>query len=373
MKINYLSIKSFLKRHKVFFISILVFTFVFFVFYPTKTVTIDEHDYLFNSQLLLKGNLKTDCTTSIPGQWDVGDYCISKYNIGTSFFLLPAVVLNINPIVITLIVFILSAVIFYKLLIRFNLNKNLIFLFVLFPPFIYFSRTLLSETYSMFLILLFFYILRLKNPKSLKLLFAGLIFILSVYVKYTNVLAVTLIFLYFAFKKFRETTFIEAVKFYLPFLISTFFGVVSLFLFNLHHYGGILRSGYYFSSEEGNFVLSQSIFIFIKYVILINLIYPLLFLAIYKSKIKLKKLYIALLALFLIFYSLVKNESFPGKVTDLILGFRFLIPVFPFLLLMYIDFVSELKLNRKILAILLILLIIATFGVSYLHYNFLKI
>lgn len=364
-----------LKPAKHLILSILCVLPAFIVFFPTTFTTIDEHDYLNNAQLIVNSGLKTDCSLNIPGQWptDLG-YCISKYNIGTSFFLIPGVLLNKDLVAMsTFLIFILGIVIFYKLLEYYKLDKRFIYLFALFPPFIFFSRTILSEMYSMVMLLgLFYAFLNINKSAKYKVL-TGVFMSLALYIRYTNIIPVAILGIYFLYVYIKEYGIKQVViKFWITHLIALI-ALISILVFNYTFYGDFFRSGYYFSSEEGSLALEQIPAVFFKYFLLINIFYPATLVVLFKSKITHRKLLITIFSSLLLFYTILKNESFPGKLSDIILGLRFIIPVYPFLLIAYFERINSLK-NEKyyryFLYTSIALLIITGIVINYIHYKY---
>lgn len=364
-----------LKPAKHLILSILCVLPAFLLLYPKTFITIDEHDYLYNAQLLVSSGLKTDCSLNIPGQWPTNlGYCISKYNVGTSFFLIPSALINKDLAAFTtLLVFIFSIIIFYKILINYNLDKRFIYLFALFPPFVFFSRTIMSEMYSMFTLLAIFYCFTNLNRSVVYKILVGLFATLSIYIRYTNLIPLLIIGVYFLYEYSKNSNIKYVLKKYWVVHLSFLVGLLTLFAFNYNYYGQILRSGYYFSSEEGAFALKQIPIIFIKYFILLNIFYPLSLIAVFKSRIKRKILFLVAFLSLLFFYTIFRNESFPGKASDLILGLRFLIPVYPFLLLPYFEILDRLKnhkYSRIILYTSIAVLFVIDILINYIHYKF---
>lgn len=346
------------------------------LFYPTKFTTIDEHDYINNAQLLLNGGLKTDCSLNIPGQWPAGEYCISKYNIGTSLILLPAVILNKNLIALTTFAaFLVGIVVFYKLLQMNKLDKKFIYLFALFPPFIFFTRTALSETYSMSFLLLSFYLLLKANKQNYYQPLAALTIILTLFIRYTNSIPILVILGYLAYSEISLIGIKNTLKKWIYLIVLLFLGIVLFSAFNYQHYGALFRSGYYFSSEEGAIIWEQVPVTFVKYFLLTNIFYPLMLILLFRTKIRWKNLLLsAFLGLFF-FYTIIKNVSFADKVTDLILGLRFLIPVYPFALLAYFEFLNRFrdrKYYKSALYTFMVLLIGAAIYINLVHQGFLN-
>lgn len=364
-----------LKPIKHLVLSVLCVLPAFIIFFPSSFTTIDEHDYLNNAQLILNSGLKTDCSLNIPGQWPTNlGYCISKYNIGTSFFLIPVVIIDPNLVALsTLLVFILGVGIFSKLLKYYKLDSRFIYLFALFPPFVFFSRTVLSEIYSMVMLMgLFYSFLNISKSSKYKIL-VGVFMSLALYIRYTNFIPVTILGVYFLYQYVKEYGLRKVItNFWITHLI-VLIGLISILIFNYVFYGDSLRSGYYFSSEQGAIIVEQIPSVFVKYFVLLNMFYPATLLVLFISKVRNIRLFISMFLSLLVFYITFKNESFPGKLTDIILGLRFLIPVYPFLLIPYFERINSLK-NEKYYRFFLYTTITALFIVSviinFLHYKY---
>lgn len=366
---------NYLKPAKHLIFSILCVLPAFLAFYPRTFVTIDEHDYLYNAQLIVTSDLKTDCSLNIPGQWPTNlGYCISKYNVGTSFFLIPAALTTLElAALITLTVFIIGIIIFYRILVIYGIDKRFIYFFALFPAFTFFSRTVLSEMYSMVLLLSIFYcFLNISRNWSYKVI-VGLLITLALYVRYTNIIPIGVIGLYFIYEYLKGERLSVFLKRFWIVHITFLLGIVSILIFNYIYYGGVFRSGYYFSSEEGSVIWEQIPAIFFKYFVLLNMFYPFSLIILFRTKIKRSLLFILTVLGVLSFYTLFKNESFPGKLSDVILGLRFIIPVYPFLLLPYFYKLNQYGLFKKYRFFMytsIAILVIVTLLINYIHYKY---
>ena len=109
-------------RHLLIALGVLIIAFA--IFFPFRSVAVDEHDYFANAQNIIHNTLRMPCVTSgNASQYQVGDYCIYKYNPGTSLFFVPAAYLGENfAFITTFLVFLAAVVIFYKLLRKFGLD-----------------------------------------------------------------------------------------------------------------------------------------------------------------------------------------------------------------------------------------------------------
>ncbi len=366
---------NFLSRHSL-VISLLLLTAMFVAFFPSRSVNVDEQDYLHNAQLLVSGQVRQTCDGSA-SQYQVNDYCVSKYNLGTSLFLIPAA-LTAPPVgfVISFMVFAAGIVIFYKLLKLMRINPIFVFLYALFPAFVYYSRTLMSETYSATLILAVVYFLWQEQilPKLHWGVLAGLAAGLAVFVRYTNVIPIAMIFLVLYLPALFRRNLQDMLTHLFGVLLGGLPWVIIILAVNSYLYGAALRSGYYFSGEESVFIINQVPQFLLMFAGGLSLLYPLMLELPILIRTRLSLLLLPVIAT-VVFYAGIPNTAFEGRLLDLILGLRFLVPVMPLLIIMYAASLHKFDDNRgfKILMIVVILILIAGSALlSYQHWQFLN-
>lgn len=351
----------------------------FLVFFPKSYATIDEHDYLGNAQNIVSGTLRQHCTDSV-SQFRVGEYCIYKYNIGTSFFYIPYLLMGMgSPFLSTFLAFLGMIWIFSKILRHFKLHQVWTIFFAFYPPFVYYSRTLLSEQYSALLILTGLFLL-LKNSRDatvLRSMSIGIVWGFAVLVRYSNVLVVGILLTYFVV----QSSIGHNVYFWLKRWIWVVVGVFPLAIFffsnNDYMYGHFLRSGYYYSGEEGKFLLSNMPLMAGKYLLALVILYPGMIVLPFWTKNNYKWPLIAVFVVLLLFYASFSgnNGVFEGRILDLILGVRFLIPVIPLVLLLYFQYLDRLLVHKNGMlacSIISIILMINMFLMSAVHQDFLN-
>lgn len=372
-----LKLKQKVKNVRHLIISVLLFSIPLLIFFPSTYLTIDEHDYINNAKLLITSGLKTDCDLDINGQWKTNlGYCISKYNIGTSIFFIPSAIIGDWFVSITiLLIFIFGSLVFYLLLKHYKLDERLIYLFVLFPAFSFYARTALSELISMALILLIFYLLLKLRKAYLYQLLIGVTIFFAILTRYTNLIPIAIIGIYFFYQQVVKVGLVKTLKHFWILNISVVVGIALILLINNDLYGEPLRSGYYFSSEEGFSTFENFFKTFFNYIFLINFIYPLALIGIFATRLKDGAIFLLVSLTMIILYSLLKNSSFPGKFSDLLLGLRFLIPIYPFILLSYFDILNRFKSQKSynyLLFSIVFILIIINLGINLSHYIFLQ-
>jgi hypothetical protein len=224
-------------------------------------------------------------------------------------------------------------------------------------------------------LLLSFYLLLKATKQSYYQPLAALTIILTLFIRYTNSVPLLIILGYLAYSEISLIGIKNTLKEWIYLILLLLLGIVLFSAFNHQHYGALFRSGYYFSSEEGAVIWEQVPTTLIRYFLLTNIFYPLMLILLFRTKIKWKNLLLsAFLGLFL-FYTIIKNVSFADKITDLILGLRFLIPVYPFALLAYFELLNRFR-DRKYykpsLYTFVVLLIGAAIYINLIHQGFLS-
>ncbi len=356
------------RRHRIFILSIIFLSILFLIFYPSKYISIDENQYLANSYRLLTNEVQSDChdINNYPGLHFAPNHtCVSKYNLGASLIIFPVVFVGENYVfVIVFTAFILSAFFFYKILLELKVEKFFIVFYIFYPPFIYFSRTVFSEIFSILFINIFLYtFLENKNNLRVKNYITGGVIGIATLVRYTNLIIFASFLLLYTLKEHKFKKAFSIALGALP------FGILIMIL-NKLLYGSFFASGYSLSGEEvfslGNLGINMP-----KYLILLTAIYPLMFIALFISKYKNKLLMIAPSVLILILYSLYPYNFFEGRIIDFIVAGRVLIPIIPFLLISYL-YVLNNKISIRLKAFIAFILILSTLIVIFFHQKYLN-
>lgn len=363
--------KKFLQSHQVLFWLLLISLATFIFTYPPGYLNIDEHDYIENAKLIWQGSLKQECDPTKISQFQVSDYCIYKYNIGTSLFLLPINLLGEKfAFAISFTAFLISTIVFYLILLKQNKPKISLILFACFPAFIFFARTAFSEIYSMLFILLFYYCYLFKKPKYQIL--AGMCIGISLLIRPTNLLWFA-VFVMIDLWQNRQSSFLYSISKVAIYMLIGFAPLLLGFMaFNNYLYLGPFKSGYSYSADLDTFKLYLLPLNFIRYFVLLNLYYPFMLLVSLFSKQKDKLAILFALLSLILMYSLSSNNTFESDI-DIIIGLRFLMPGLPLLVLAYADAVERWLMGkwRGLLILALIILSIATqfFHAQYLQKN----
>lgn len=363
----------------------------FIVFFPTKTITIDEFHYVGNAYHLVQGDLRQVCDSNYPGQFQNGDFCISKYNIGASIFFWPAATLN-QPrlaIVIDFLAVVLSVIVFSQLLRLFQVSQKFLLLFACYPAVIYYSRTAFSEPISMLLVLIAALLLTkltleqsmTKVRKSLVNVALGIVIGLAILVRYTNIILFGVMLGLWVLIQAKKYGLSEAFKSLLTTIVGgSPFAILFLWI-NSYLYGNPLLSGYHFSGEDG-IVLSNLIKFLPGYIFALLLMWPGM-IVLSKFKVGGQKQKVGVLNIFwwsgvllILFYSISVNTLFEGRLLDLVLGIRFLLPIIPLFILSYASVLQHWANKRKVLRVVVNVCLLATLVfvpiISYVHQDFLN-
>ena len=356
---------------------ILVFTalyaLVFCIFFPPFYLNADEYSYLRQAQLFRDGTSSADNLPQAGGLVFNGEGYVSMYAIGQSLYLLPFTLLGWTALFLsTLIMHLIGAFIFYKLLQRFKFDTKYTLFYLLFPPFLYYSRTLFSDLGSAVAILAAFYFYTSKENRDH--IFSGLLFGIACLFRYTNLL----VFLAFGLVSLFEN------RTRLKFLILGLIPFAALIpLVNQTLYGGILTTGYSLATGMPPFALSPAIlYNALVFAGLLLALYPLMFLGpFYFRKPGRKEMILSVLAFLALFSAFEWSGSFTWvgftiRPTDLITRTRYFIPIMSFFLLSYIPLyekiVKRLRLpKRELFYLVILVLLAATVPLSYVHQGYL--
>ena len=366
-------LKNLSNYNKHFIIAIVFILISFFIFYPSFYTTSDERDYIENSYLIEQGRLvKEDkqCFDGASCGYYNGEGYISKYNLGLSFILLPFVALDWRiTFFISIIVFIAGLYIFKRLLQRRSVRSEFIYLYALFPVFVYYSRKAMTEVFTLTLIMLIYYLLFEKYEGKTWLreliykyryVIVGALSGITVLIKYTNVIFIIPLLIYWVIINFKskvisntgESIFLgtenskdRTVRWIKDILKVILGGLPFLIIFlviNYVFYGSPIRSGYFFSKEELLIVPSLIIPQGVKYILILLMIYPgLLFIGFF-SKYKHRFLIQALLFISVLAFVGFPGYAFTSGILDFIVGIRFVIPVLGLVLLIYSEALDRL-------------------------------
>src|SRR3989338_4001686 len=183
-------------------IFVLIFIGSWLFYYPPLFTFSDEGQYLHATWLLGEGKsfkVTNPLESFVFSSKDNINF-LPQYAPGQSLLLLPFALVNWKLVFLSgLLLHLLVFYLFERLLKQNNINSNYALLYLFFPGFVFFSRTLMSELASIALIFLGFYFYR--NDKGY---LSGLFFGLSLIVRYTNAVFAMPFFLFSLFKNRKK-------------------------------------------------------------------------------------------------------------------------------------------------------------------------
>ncbi len=313
----------------VFFLA-LIHLIIMWIFYPEFYLSVDAKRYLEAAHDLMSYGVD-------PSRWK------PHYLLGNSLFIIPGLSLGFDfTFAGYILLHVFSSFLFTLILRRWGLPSFYGILFLLNPSLILFSRTILSETPSVFLIVLalFFYTRGLAPEGGGKRIDIGLGFLffgLASWVRYTNFFigGVFLFFYLFRVLKFREA---KAFLWTLPFLVGPSLVLLQQKIF----YGGFFTNAYGEWSQI--FGVSRFLPVFAYYLVLLNVNYPVMLASAFlKGGIlpqggPLRKEVLTSTVLIILIYSFyrwgIQGTNFLERLAG---GVRYMLPLFPLLLLPYVN------------------------------------
>ncbi len=220
----------------------------------------------------------------------------------------------------------------------------------------------MSEIFSMGLVLVLYYLLFVYNSKR-KWLFSGIVSGLLIFIRYSNILIMIPFVGFELLRNFQKEKKIKPFLLYLSTFLPFLF---SLFIINFNLYGGILRSGYSFSGESLYFDFEIAVKQLFWYCLIFTIIYPGMLLLPMFSKIKEKFAILISFLLFFLLYIGFPGYNFNNFFLNLIVGFRFFIPILGLLMLLYFDVINNLLKQKSFILLLFVPLITISITINYL-------
>jgi hypothetical protein len=334
------------------YLSIILLAVVFFHFYPVTFASLDEHDYLNNANLILHGQLRQTCSETALTQFPVSDYCISKFNLGTSLFYIPAVLTNPRAaFAITFAMFALGIVLIHLILKQLKIDPIFTYLYAFYPSFVFFSRTLFSETFSATLILLLVYLLlRFTATHSWRVgVLIGLVTGLAIYVRYTNIFTLVVMLVCFWTSELQlnwkniwsfDMNLDKFWHYIGPIVVGLLPAMGLIMAVDIYLYGGFLRTGYYYAGEQMlNF--SQAPLLLLQFGVALCLAYPGMLIVAFVTKMTQRNWILFPALTSIVFYLGYAHSLFEGRILDLVVGIRYLVPIIPLLLILYFKWLNK--------------------------------
>lgn len=337
---------------------------LFLLFYPKFYYMPDEQEYLRAAYLLREGDVKVSSILYNYGFTQKGSYFVPLYPLGQPLWLVPFTLPGWQWAFLSgMAAMLLGFFVFYRVVKRLGYAPIYALLFLLFPAFVFLSKTLMSEMLSVLLVTtaLYFYIGKRKAEWGL----AGLVLGLSVLVRVPNAF-VFISFLLVSLFRNRQRAKYLFLGFVPPALL--------VLLHNYILYGSALETGY---QLIGLFSAEGTIFKIIGFAVILSIIYPLMFLSQFFYRGKAWREIILTSALFLLFFGFYFANPIKIRVEDLFMGARYVLVIVPLLMVAYAGCLHGLakKIKNKNRALVLsaaamvLVLLLAGMAAVHVKYN----
>ncbi|MGQ9535010.1 MAG: hypothetical protein ACUVTF_07245 [bacterium] len=339
---------------------IFCFSLLYFYFYPLTTGIVDETAYLSMAYTFQNGHAFYDDAgiESAPASVTTSNHLISRYPPGNSILLIPFTKFNWKwSFVRNYILMILGYGAFIIILMHFHLPLYYALLFLFHPSLVLYSRTIMSDIPATVICLIGLLLLIKK-----KNILSGLFFGAGICIRYPVIVIPVMLGLIYLYKK-EHFEFIRLA-------IGVLLGIVPLFLYNLLCFKSLVQP-----INENLIGISIKNFVPMlgQFFTSLNILYPMLLILPFKSRLKEKYLFILPAMLFLLFFSLQYYiDSGKNFFETIVRGQRYMLPVIPFLLIPYAEIINRIKPLNRFIIIFLIALAILNTGIHYEHQKFLK-
>lgn len=356
-------------------IAILVYAGLFVFFYPPIYAIQDEADYFDFAYRLKSGTMYFDPLTSHKVVFNGKNY-VDTYPPGMSILLLPFTFIHWEATLsVNFLLHILGLIFFIKSLklLKIDIRYSLLYLF--FPSFILYSRTIMPDPAigSLVSVAVYFYL----KGRRLDKFFSGLIFGFLTLIKNVSIiiplayLSVLIIRKYFI-KRQKKISEVKTLSFLIGLLPFTFLAVI----YNLVAFGNII-----ITPVATGGVLSVKFLPahFVFYSVFLILFYPVMFFAplLYRQKNKLE--FVCSTSFFIIFISMWSFiQPAEGFLKQMLVGSRYVIAVLPIYLLAYAEVMNRvftnIQNNIKTFIFILVIpgLVFSTYLINAHHQGYLK-
>lgn len=317
-------------------LGLLIYTAIFFMFYPSYVGVVDDTEYLDFAYVMRHGHVKFSQSELVKGPLNINinNQNLSRYPPGNSALLIPFTFINWKLVFLRGYFLLIAIVLLFVFVLKmYNLPMEYSLLLLFSPPFILRSRTLDSDLVVALLYLIIL-ILFLKRSDF----YSGFVSGSGLFFRYTSILIIFPIILIML----MERNYKRALKYSLGSLIP-----ITLFLlYNRLEYGNILGvlPYYYNSFSLGNFFEN-----FTLYIIMLDIIFPFMLVLPFFIKLEYKWYYFSIIWVFILFHSFFFRIDYGSNFAEtLVMGQRFMLPILPFLYLFYIKFFSRLRFQKLI-------------------------
>jgi hypothetical protein len=309
---------------------VLIFVFSFFLFYPPTYAISDEAIYFGMAHVLSRGEVFPDqAAYYVPSTVQGPEHRISYPPLGWPFFL--SILSKFGWqffFLVPLTLHLIGYYYFRKILSLLEIDSAFAFLYLLFPTFVFHSRTLMSDLPAAVFFLIGFYY-SLQNQKH-ALILAGICFGISLWIRYASIVVITPPIVLILFREKHRM--IPLLYGFVPFVILL--GIYHYFAFGNPFVTGYDRIGIPLTSSFSVDFLLQHL---PKYFLILNFLYPLMLLSVlfYKGK-RMLEIYCCVGMLVLFYSARFWFDSGTNFIQTAIKSLRFLLAIIPLLLLSYL-------------------------------------
>ena len=281
-------------------VALILYLSIYVYYYPQYFTFSDETQYLRISHLLSEGNLIVTNVLEAYPYLPFGQHYSPYYPIGQGLLLIPFILLGIKYIFLFGILFhLFNFLLLYKILKKLSIEPYFSLLYFVYPGILFYTRTIMTELPTIFLLLFGFY---LYTEKSRKLhFFSGLLFGFSCLLRYTNLLLIIPFFIMALLRDRKK----------LLYLVLGFVPIgIIIILLNTSIYGGPLTIGQFVNHNVDQTSITSFIGALSKYIISLLIIFPFMFFSPFFYKGKYKGEILSLLLLSPIIFSYLNTRVF---------------------------------------------------------------
>lgn len=355
--------------------ALIVFLLIEAVLYPVAISVKDESLYLSQVYILRAGTIFADVAhISIwDGVYHAG-HVVGLYPPGVAALLLPATLVDWRSIfAVTLGLHVLGFILFGKLLSDLGIRRQWSILYLLFPPLVLFSRTVMSEVSSATFVTLAF-VLYVRGPRAR--FGAGVTLGLVLFLRYANLIPVflllsTAVAVALVARLRRSSAARPAIA---PLLVGFAIPFALFLTFNYFAFGAPLGNGY----GGSLFSLNNALANFSFYARDLLLVYPLMLVAplLYRGILRWEVLAVTFGTL-LIMSTYFYVDNVHDFTENLLVGARLLLPTAPLWMVAYAGALDSLVVRSQrvlvpVLAAVAIVGLVGTLGVSVTHQRHLE-
>jgi hypothetical protein len=337
----------------------LLFTVIFFTYYPPTYAIVDESSYLSTAYALQRGTFYYD-EAGINQEHvsqRVGTHQVSRYPPGNPLLLLPF------TIIVWRLAFVrgwllagLGLGLIILILRHYRLPEPFALLFLLHPTVLLYSRTVMSDLPAAIAILFGVYLCLKKKPLA-----SGMVLGLSAAIRYPNLIVPAVLFILALIRKENRNAG--------SLLAGVIVGVCPLLIYNRIIFGTFWGSAIGYGVTFSLNSLPRTLLAFILSLITV---YPLMLIGAFFWKNRDRWFFLAPAMVTMLFYGFQGYFDQPvNLLAGLVMNLRYLLPVIPLFLIPYIGFLNRGRWPPRLLSPAIGLLLILSVILSRQHQRFL--